>query len=213
MMARVQIWNKPSPHLVTSEQYAQDPDVTETDDAALVDALAAHHSERAARTLVDRHSPRLLVIVRRLLASDVMAAEDVLQQAWINAIAALGDFRRESSFSTWLTRIAIRAALDQLRRRPDLRDALPDADLAQLTSLDGDIDGRIDLDRLIAQLPSGCRGVLVLHDIEGFTHEEIADQLGISLSTVRAHLHTVYEKLHVQSRTEAVVKYLGQRPG
>jgi DNA-binding NarL/FixJ family response regulator len=48
---------------------------------------------------------------------------------------------------------------------------------------------------------------------KGFLYKEIADQLGISLSTVRAHLHTVYEKLHVQSRTEAVVKYLGQRPG
>jgi RNA polymerase sigma factor (sigma-70 family) len=45
---------------------------------------------------------------------------------------------------------------------------------------------------------------------QGFLYKEIADQLGISLSTVRAHLHTVYEKLHVQSRTQAVVKYLGQ---
>ena len=204
MMTPLQISNKPSRHLVTSEQYAQDPDVTETDDAALVEAIAAHHSEQAARLLVDRHSPRLLVIVRRLLASDVMAAEDVLQQAWINAIAALGDFRGESSFSTWLTRIAIRAALDQLRRRPDLRDALPDADLAQLTSLDGDIDGRIDLDRLIAQLPSGCRGVLVLHDIEGFTHEEIGDQLGIAIGTSKAHLFRARRLLRAWLTSPAV---------
>ena len=178
--------------------------MTETDDAALVDAIVAHHSERAARILVDRHSPRLLVITRRLLASDVMAAEYVLQQAWINAIAALGDFRRESSFSTWLTRLALRAALDQLRRRRDLRDALPDADLAQLTSLDGDIDGRIDLDQLIAQLPSGCRGVLVLHDIEGFTHEEIADQLGIAIGTSKAHLFRARRLLRAWLTSPAV---------
>ena len=162
--------------------------MTETDDAALIDAIVAHRSERAARTLVHRHSPRLLATVRRLLASDVMSAEDVLQQAWVNGISALRDFRKESAFSTWITRIAIRTALDHLRRRPDLRDSLPDADLAQLSSTGNDIDGRIDLDRLIAQLPSGCRGVLVLHDIEGFTHEEIADQLGIAVGTSKAHL-------------------------
>jgi RNA polymerase sigma-70 factor (ECF subfamily) len=162
--------------------------VTEPDDAALIDAIVAHRSERAARMLVDRHSPRLLPVVRRLLAADVTSAEDVLQQAWVNAIAALREFRGESAFSTWITRIAIRAAFDHLRRRPDLRDSLPDADLIHVASPDGDIDGRIDLDRLIGQLPSGCRGVLVLHDIEGFTHEEIADQFGIAVGTSKAHL-------------------------
>jgi RNA polymerase sigma-70 factor (ECF subfamily) len=162
--------------------------VTETDDAALIDAIVAHRSERAARTLVDRHSPRLLAVVRRLLANDNTSAEDVLQQAWINGIGALREFRGESAFSTWITRIAIHTALDHLRRRPDLRDSLPDADLAQLASRESDIDGRIDLDRFIAQLPSGCRGVLVLHDIEGFTHEEIAGQFGIAVGTSKAQL-------------------------
>jgi RNA polymerase sigma-70 factor, ECF subfamily len=162
--------------------------VTDADDAALIDAIVARRSERAARALVDRHSPRLLAIVRRMLAADVASAEDVLQQAWINAIAALREFRRESSFSTWLTRIAIRAALDHLRRRPDLRDSLPDSELGQLAGPSNDIDGRLDLDRLIAQLPSGCRGVLVMHDIEGFTHEEIAVQFGIAVGTSKAQL-------------------------
>lgn len=162
--------------------------MTETEDAALIDAIIAHRSERAARTLVDRHSPRLLAVVRRLVASDVMSAEDVLQQAWVNGIGALREFRGEAAFSTWITRIAIRAAFDHLRRRPDLRDAMPDTELCQLASPDGDIDGRIDLERLIAQLPAGCRGVLVLHDIEGFTHEEIADQSGIAVGTSKAQL-------------------------
>lgn len=162
--------------------------MTEADDAALIDAIVAHRSERAARALVDRHSPRLLPVVRRLLAADAMSAEDVLQQAWINAIGALREFRGESAFSTWITRIAIRAALDSLRRRPDLRDSLPDADLAEYGAPNVDLDSRLDLERLIAQLPSGCRGVLVLHDIEGFTHEEIADQFGIAVGTSKAHL-------------------------
>ena len=178
-------------HLATPQRlsrYAHHSTVTETDDAALIDAIVAHRSERAARALVDRHSPRLLAVVRRLLASDLMSAEDVLQQAWINAITALREFRREAAFSTWITRIAIRTALDHLRRRPDLRDSMSDADLAQLSAPNVDLDHRLDLDRLVTQLPSGCRGVLVLHDVEGFTHEEIAEHFGIAVGTSKAHL-------------------------
>src|SRR5690349_2070866 len=73
--------DKPSRSSPTSDQYGRNfSDVTEGD-AALIDAIVAHRSERAARALVDRHSPRLLPVVRRLLANDVMSAEDVLQQA------------------------------------------------------------------------------------------------------------------------------------
>ena len=182
--------------------------MTQADDAALIDAIVAHRSERAARTLVDRHSPRLLPVVRRLLAADATSAEDVLQQAWINGIAALREFRRESAFSTWITRIAIRAALDHLRRRTDLRDSLPDADLAALPAPSIDIDAQLDLDRLITQLPSGCRGVLVLHDIEGFTHEEIADQFGIAVGTSKAHLFRARRLLRTWLTSPAVKEAL-----
>ena len=72
--------------------------------------------------LVDRHSPRLLAVVRRLLATDASGAEDVLQQSWVNGISALASFRRDACFSTWMTRIAIHAALDHLRTRSTLRD-------------------------------------------------------------------------------------------
>jgi RNA polymerase sigma-70 factor (ECF subfamily) len=182
--------------------------VTEPDDAALIDAIVAHRSERAARALVDRHSPRLLAIVRRMLASDVTSAEDVLQHAWINAIGALSEFRRDSSFSTWMTRIAIRAALDHLRRRSDLRDSLPDAELHRLAGPTADIDGRLDLDRFIAQLPSGCRGVLVMHDIEGFTHDEIAAQFGIAVGTSKAHLFRARRLLRLWLTSPAVKEAL-----
>ena len=182
--------------------------MTEVDDAALIDAIVAHRSERAARALVDRHSPRLLAVVRRMLASDVTSAEDVLQHAWINAIAALGDFRGESAFPTWITRIAIRAALDHLRRRPDLRDSLPDTELGRLAGPSSDIDGRLDLERLIAQLPSGCRSVLVMHDVEGFTHEEIAAQFGIAVGTSKAHLFRARRLLRLWLTSPAVKEAL-----
>lgn len=161
--------------------------MTATNDVDLIDAIVAHRSERAARLLVDRHSPRLLSTITRLLARDTSAAEDVLQVCWVSAIGALGSFRREASFSTWMTRIAIRAALDHLRRHHDRRDDMSNA-LDDAHAPVGDVDGRLDLERLIAQLPSGCRSVLVLHDIEGFTHEEIAASLGIAAGTSKAHL-------------------------
>ena len=158
------------------------------DDASLIDAIVTRRSERAARMLVDRHSPRLLTIVRRLLASDASAAEDVLQQSWVSGIAALPTFRRESAFSTWMTRIAIHATFDHLRRRSVFRDDASDDELVAIAVASDGIDHRLDLERGIAQLPSGCRGVLVLHDIEGFTHEEIAESLGIAVGTSKAHL-------------------------
>jgi RNA polymerase sigma factor (sigma-70 family) len=162
--------------------------VTNPSDDALIDAIVARRSERAARVLVDRHSPRLLAAVRRLLASDSTAAEDVLQQAWVNAIAALGKFRRDASFTTWMHRIAIRTALDHLRTRTTLRDCATDIVMAELVAPANDLDGQLDLERVIGQLPAGCRSVLVLHDIEGFTHEEIAASLGIAVGTSKAHL-------------------------
>jgi RNA polymerase sigma factor (sigma-70 family) len=174
---------------VTSVGYgAPDPDVTDSDDAALIEAVVSRRSERAARRLVERHSPRLVAVVRRLLAGDASAAEDVVQQSWINGIAALPTFRHEASFATWMTRIAVRVAADHLRRPAARYDGLPDALATDLASPMTDLDQRVDLEMLIGRLPSGCRGVLVLHDIEGFTHEEIAMGLGIAVGTSKAHL-------------------------
>ena len=178
--------NRPRP---TSDGYGEPiRHVTEATDDALIADIVARRSERAARMLVDRHSPRLLAAIRRLLASDSAAAEDVLQHAWISAISSLGSFRRDASFSTWMHRIAIRAALDHLRRRTPLHDCAADAVMSELSAPTTDVDGQLDLERMIGQLPAGCRSVLVLHDIEGFTHDEIAATLGIAAGTSKAHL-------------------------
>ena len=85
-------------------------------------------------------------------------------------------------------RIAIRTALDHLRTRTTLRDCATDIVMAELVAPANDLDGQLDLERVIGQLPAGCRSVLVLHDIEGFTHEEIAASLGIAVGTSKAHL-------------------------
>jgi RNA polymerase sigma-70 factor (ECF subfamily) len=168
-----------------SDRTASDHDVL---DDALIDAVVKCRSESAARQLVDRHSPRLLAIVSRILAADVAAAEDVLQQSWVKGIEALPRFRRTARFSTWMTRIAVRAAIDHLRCRQWVEDVDTDAADVDLAAPPDDIDGRLDAEQLIMRLPAGCRAVLVLHDIEGFTHEEIAASLGIAAGTSKAHL-------------------------
>src|SRR5262249_13895072 len=116
-------------------------------DAADVRAITTQGSDAAIRALVDRHSPRLLAVAVRFLAADVDAAEDVLQQSWINAIGALPRFRGESTFATWMTRIVIRTAIDYLRTRDQHLDLESTHVLARVAPPDA-VDDRVDVERL-----------------------------------------------------------------
>jgi len=137
--------------------------------------------EGAFRELYRLHTPRLYAVTLRLLSRS-SDAEDAVQEAWLRAVRSLGAFRRESSFATWLTGIGIRCALEILRKRsPSFNDPLePSVEtVPHLT---------VDLERAIAELPDGYRAVLVLHDVEGHTHEEIAALLQIEPGTSKSQL-------------------------
>jgi len=113
-------------------------------------------------------------------------AEDVVQDTWLRAYPALVTFRNESSFSTWLCSVGLRAALDSMRRARR-------HDAGELFDDDSAVDPqfaeeRMDLEAAIARLAPGYRMILVLHDVEGFTHEEIGLQLGIAAGTSKAQL-------------------------
>jgi RNA polymerase sigma-70 factor (ECF subfamily) len=110
----------------------------------------------------------------------------VVQDTWLRAYPALVTFRNESSFSTWLCSVGLRAALDSMRRgKRHVADSLFDDDsVSELPPA----EDRMDLETAIAQLAPGYRMVLVLHDVEGFTHEEIGLQLGIAPGTSKAQL-------------------------
>ena len=154
-------------------------------DAALI-AAAISGAEAAFRELFRRHTPHLLQFVTRVLGSSSVDAEDVVQDTWLRAYPALVTFRSESSFSTWLCSIGVRAALDSMRRgKRHVAD--------QFFEDDRPIDppateDRMDIEAAIAQLAPGYRMVLVLHDVEGFTHEEIGLQMGIAPGTSKAQL-------------------------
>lgn len=154
-------------------------------DSALV-AAAVSGGEREFRELFRRHTPHLLQFVTRVLGSSRSDAEDVVQDTWLRAYPALVTFRSESSFSTWLCAVGLRAALDSMRRgKRHIADSLFDDDAASAPVAD---DERMDIESAIARLSPGYRMVLLLHDVEGFTHEEIALQLGIAPGTSKAQL-------------------------
>lgn len=157
-------------------------------------ALARDGDGAAIRELYDRYAPRVYAIVRRMADDDALA-EDWAQEAWVRAIRALPSFRGDAAFSTWLHRIAVNSALHGQRwrtRRTSNEIALP------VTVGDPRPDRpmlRITLERALARLPAGMRQVLVLHDVEGYTHDEIADALGVTAGTSKSQLFKARAKM------------------
>ncbi|HKS06525.1 MAG TPA: RNA polymerase sigma factor [Gemmatimonadaceae bacterium] len=164
-------------------------------DMAVVDAFRRDRSESAARVLIDRFSARALRTVVRVLGPHGDVAEDVLQDAWIRAFGSIAQFRAESAFATWFTRIAIRAALDHLRKYEMRTPHLTLDDAPAVAAVERDVHLSTDLENALATLSANPRSVIVMHDIEGYTHEDIAEALGIAVGTSKAHLHHARRKL------------------
>jgi RNA polymerase sigma-70 factor (ECF subfamily) len=159
--------------------------VVPIDDQALAERIVMAGDESAFRELYRRHTPRLYQFVLRIMGGDELEAEDVVQDTWIRASRSLGGFRWESKFETWLTGIGLNLCRNRLRRSgrwDDLHEETLEAVRADPR------EARIDLERAIGMLPPGFRTVLILHDIEGFKHAEIADRLGVSEGTSKSQL-------------------------
>jgi RNA polymerase sigma-70 factor (ECF subfamily) len=154
---------------------------------------AASGDAKAFESLYRKYSRRIYAVVWRLAGGNAARAEDLVQEAFIRAWQALPQFRFQSAFSTWLHRLAVNTALMELRsRRGGLDLETDDSALAWQSS--GDSAGqrtreRLDLERVIATLPERARAVLVLYDIEGWKHEEIAEELGMAVGSSKAQLH------------------------
>ena len=151
------------------------------EERALVQRFLSHRDEYAFRALYRRHTPMLYRIAYRMVPR---SAAEIVQDTWISAIQKLAEFRWESSLSTWLVGIAINRSREEIRR---LR-ARP-ANAAQEFAIDAPpIADRLDLERALAKLADGYREILLLHDVEGYTHEEIAQALEIEAATSRSQL-------------------------
>lgn len=156
--------------------------------------LAIRGEEAALHALYRRYAPRVYAVVRRVAGDDALA-DDWAQEAWIRVFRALPGFRGDSAFSTWLHRVAVNSALQgrRSRARHDDRER-PLQETHPVTGTDPAVL-RITLERAMARLPDGMRRVLVLHDVEGFTHDEIGEALGISPGTSKSQLFKARAKM------------------
>ena len=173
-------------------------------DRDLVSRFLSHRDEETFRELYRRHTPALYLMALRMMGGTGRGAEDAVHEAWLRAMKGLEAFRWEASLRTWLTGITIRVCQEALRRGPGSGSA--GTSLEQKT---GPVAARpspesIDLERAVRRLPDGAREVLVLHDIEGLTHQEIGDRLGIGEGTSKSQLHKARRALRLLLGNEPI---------
>jgi RNA polymerase sigma-70 factor (ECF subfamily) len=205
----------PSPNRVNSTQSAKS--ATEAEAIRLAqggDAAAFEH-------LYQLHGRRVYALCLRMVGNP-SDAEDLMQEAFLQLFRKIGTFRGESAFSTWLHRMTVNVVLMRLRKK-----TLPAASLEETTEPDEETGGprkdigapdlrlsgavdRVNLERSIEKLPPGYRTVFVLHDVQGFEHNEIAGIMGCSVGNSKSQLHKartrlrelLQEDLRDQARTE-----------
>lgn len=151
---------------------------------------AAHGDRQAFQRLYRLHAGRIYGAIHRLAGYDHARAEDLTQDAFVRAWQKLPGFRHESAFGTWLYRLAMNVALMDLRARGANPVSMVDDDhLQDIGDTPFCAAEREELQRAIARLPPRARAVLVLHDIEGWKHEEIGSELEMAIGTSKAQLH------------------------
>ena len=158
---------------------------------------AIQGDESAMRALWARHAPHIDMVVRRLVGADHDTAEDIAQEVWIQIFRALPSYRGDSQFATWAHRIAVNRTLNALRRtrrlarievevEEDAVAVMPDTERSFVMA---------SIEEAAARLSPGARTVFLLHDVEGYTHEEIAAELGITAGGSKSQLFKARAKL------------------
>ena len=154
-------------------------------------ALAAAGDRGAFERLYRANAGRVFAICVRM-AGDRTAAEELTQDVFVRAWQKLEQFRGEASFSTWLHRLAVNVVLNARKQqgRQRARHDEMDEESADFAQPALPVPGmRLDLEAAIATLPAGARKVFVLHDVEGYTHEEIAEMTGVTTGATKSQLH------------------------
>jgi RNA polymerase sigma-70 factor (ECF subfamily) len=156
-------------------------------DRELADLVVQQGDELAFRALYKRHTPAVYQFVLRLVGGNVSEAEDIVQETWMRATRGLPGFRWRSALRSWITGIALNRVRELARKKKrSLTEVEETWDPPAPKSDPGVV---IDLARALELLPPGFRTVLVLHDVEGYTHKEIGHRLGITDGTSKSQLH------------------------
>ena len=167
-------------------------------------ARAQQGDEEAFAALYEMHKRRVYSLCLRM-TGNTAEAEDLVQEAFLQLFRKVSTFRGESAFSTWLHRLAVNVVLMHLRKKGLQQVSLDEVDSSQDEPvkrdygdndrrLTGSVD-RISLSRAIDELPPGYRTVFVLHDIEGYEHNEIAEIMDCSVGNSKSQLHKARMKL------------------
>ena len=172
---------------------------------AAVIARAQQGDAAAFQTLYEAHKRRVYSICLRMV-NNTAEAEDLTQEAFLQLFRKIATFRGESAFTTWLHRMSVNVVLMKLRKKklpevsldetldPKQEDG-PKRDIGKRDErLTGSID-RVTLERVIAELPAGYRNIFVLHDVDGYEHNEIATMIGCSIGNSKSQLHKARMKL------------------
>lgn len=165
---------------------------------------AKQGDEAAFEALYHQHKRRVYSLCLRMVSNPAQA-EDLAQEAFLQLYRKIGTFRGESAFSTWLHRMTVNVVLMQLRKKGlpvvsleetlEADDEAPRKEFgAKDVKLTGSVD-RLELRRAIDRLPPGYRTVFILHDVEGFEHNEIAEIVGCSIGNSKSQLHKARLKL------------------
>jgi len=167
------------------------------DHELLIIRRAIDGDEGALRALWTRHAPHIDIVVRRLVGGDADLAADIAQEVWIQIFRALPSYRGDSQFSTWAHRIAVNRTLNALRKSRRLANLETEV-TEESASFEPDTDRSFiaqSIEDAAAKLSPGARAVFVLHDVEGYTHEEIAVELGITAGGSKSQLFKARAKL------------------
>jgi RNA polymerase sigma-70 factor, ECF subfamily len=180
--------------------------------------LAQQGDAAAFERLYELHSRRVYSLCLRMVGNTA-EAEDLTQESFLQLFRKIATFRGESAFSTWLHRLAVNVVLMKLRKKsgketsleqvtePDEESGTPRRDFGEVdVRLSGSID-RVNLQRAVDQLPPGYKSVFVLHDVQGYEHNEIAEIMGCSIGNSKSQLHKarmrLRELLHEAVRAQA----------
>jgi RNA polymerase sigma-70 factor (ECF subfamily) len=179
---------------VVSDSVGPNPSTMREDETAALDSIrrAQAGDVDAFELLYREHAGRVFALCLRLQGGDSAEATELMQDVFIKAWRRLETFRGECAFSSWLHRLAVNTMLENARgdnRR--IARVLPMDDTSRLAGAarSSGIDLKMDMEDAIASLPKGARLAFVLHDVEGYQHQEIAEQLSVSVGTVKAQLH------------------------
>jgi len=166
---------------ISSVQGHADP---QAPDRELVRRFLSAGDDTTFRQLYRAHTPALFLLALRLVGGFEPDAEDAVQETWVRAVRLLPGFRWDSALRTWLCGITVNCCREVVRKRL----AVAGLDESSSSTKAGPRPEHIDLERTLRALPNGYREVLVLHDVEGMTHEEIGKLLEISVGTSKSQL-------------------------